>query len=169
MSVAYTDWGQQAHHATGSDERHRPALRTGSRCSRRLGKDTGNRRSSARSGQQILPARSPVQTPKQAGLRPLSRSAIMRLRSAARRARAISRRRDANHSTCCSFIRSQGGLPITASNPPWIPLLSHSDHTPGKSHLPIEEAFVVENLPRLVKQSGKPLTALYSRQDPNLA
>ena len=63
----------------------------------------------------------------------VSRSVIMRLRSAARVAMAISGRRAANHSTCCNFIRSQGGLPITASNPPCSPARSHADHTPGNA------------------------------------
>ena len=58
----------------------------------------------------------------------------MRFRSAARGAMAISRRRrDANHSTCWSFIRSQGGLPITASKPPVNSAASQSDHTPGNA------------------------------------
>ena len=52
-----------------------------------------------------------------------------------------------------------------AMDPVAFPLRPHT----GKSHLPIEEAFVVEELPCLVKQSGKPLTALYSRQDLDLA
>ena len=57
----------------------------------------------------------------------------MRFLSAARGAMAISGRRAANHSTCWSFIRSQGGLPITASKPPFNSLASQSDHTPGKA------------------------------------
>ena len=57
----------------------------------------------------------------------------MRFRSAARWARAISGRRAANHSTCCNFIRSHGGLPITASNPPYRSAASQSDQTPGNA------------------------------------
>ena len=62
-----------------------------------------------------------------------SSAAIMRLRSAARDASAISRRRVANHSTCCSFIRSHGGLPITASKPPVRRALSQFVQTPGNA------------------------------------
>ena len=40
------------------------------------------------------------------------------LRAAAVGARAIAGSRIANHSTSCSLMRSQGGLPITASKPP---------------------------------------------------
>ena len=57
----------------------------------------------------------------------------MRLRSAARCVNATSRRRTANHSTCCSLTRSHGGLPITASNPPVGAGLFRSVQTPGNA------------------------------------
>ena len=65
-----------------------------------------------------LPARLPTGSPWASGSPALSSSAIMRLRSAPRGVMAISRRRAANHSTCCSFIRSQGGLPERHRPPP---------------------------------------------------
>ena len=64
---------------------------------------------------------------------------IMRLRSAARCAKAMAGRRAANHSTCCIFMRSQGGLPTRASKPPQRPPSSaslpssQSGHRPGKA------------------------------------
>ena len=63
----------------------------------------------------------------------VSKAAIMRLRSAARWTRAISGRRAANHSTCCSLMRSQGGLPITASKPPSGSTFFRFVHTPGNA------------------------------------
>src|SRR6202023_2433736 len=61
-------------------------------------------------------------------------SALMNpLRLAALSALATSGLRAAHHSTSWSLIRSHGGLPITASNPPVSPALSQFDHTPGKA------------------------------------
>ena len=55
------------------------------------------------------------------------------LRAAAVGARAIAGSRVANHSTSYSLMRSQGGLPITASNPPSGRWSCQPRQTPGKA------------------------------------
>ena len=58
---------------------------------------------------------------------------MCRLRSAAVGASAISLSREANHSTSWSLIRSQGGLPITASKPPCGRSFCQPRQTPGNA------------------------------------
>ena len=68
-----------------------------------------------------------------------SSSRTMRRRSSAFCALAMSGFRAANHSTCCIFMRSHGGLPTTASKPPRCPPSSansascQSRQTPGNA------------------------------------
>ena len=102
------------------------------------------------------PVHWPWQSPARAGLRlfPGRRSCVAG--RTARCAMAISRLRAANHSTCCSFMRSHGGLPITASNPPVSFALSQSDHTPGKATCQFRNRSSVTSSRALAKKRGKP-------------
>ena len=121
----------------------------------------------------IPPARSHARNRRPDGS-PLARSSrIMRFRSAARWARAISGRRAANHSTCCSFIRSQGGLPMTASKPPCRFAASQSDQTPREGDLPVEESLLrcqlpgtSDQLPQRVPKASRIASSLPPRRPP---
>ena len=52
-------------------------------------------------------------------------------------------------------MRSQGGLPITASKPPRRSGRSQSDQTPGKGDLPVEKAFLRVQLPNVGKDGSE--------------
>ena len=92
-------------------------------------------------------ARSLAASNSEASGSPSSRSCLMpRRRAAAVGARASSGERVANHSTSCSLIRSQGGLPMMASKPAGGLVVLPAAPDAGKGDFPVEEVFAVGDL-----------------------